>query len=113
MIGKVFADWWNSMADFYLVVRQTEKTVWLQELSWSTCTPPEGEEVDPTWRYAKIDCDENGNPLPEKDQFTGKPAKLIKKRLRNGRLTSRWQGCNHPMCLVENPSKDVFHFYWG
>lgn len=72
-IGLIFRCSWWGMADYYEVVGKTAKSLKLREIKWETCSAEDaGQEPDgdPTYRWTRIVRDKDGNPVPERNQFT-------------------------------------------
>lgn len=113
-IGTILKDSFNGMADFFRVIKTTEKSVTVEELQWETCAPDEPND-DPTYRTARIRLDDKGEPIIKKD-FTGKP--IIKTRRvrynKDGDIylpSFGWSNCAS-VSIVEDIHKK-YEFYWG
>lgn len=72
-IGLIFRCSWWEMADYYEVVGKTAKSLKLREIKWETCSAEDAGQKpdgDPTYRWTRIVRDKEGNPVPERNQFT-------------------------------------------
>ena len=77
-VGQIYKCSWNGMADYYDVIKRTDKTVTLRKLKWEICSAPEGKsDDDPTYRWTHLVRDENGNPIQDDYDFK----KLFQKRI--------------------------------
>lgn len=115
-IGLIFKCSWWGMADYYEVIDKTAKSLKLREIHWSTCSAEEaGQEPDddPTYRWTKIVRDAEGNPVPERNQFTEKEIiKTVRVKTReDGSIYFRspnYDGGSVAVC-----TSDYMHMYWG
>ena len=88
--GMVFRCSWNGMADFYEVVRTTQKSVVLKEIDWTTCSAPAGEEEsDPVHRWAKLKRNADGSFIYVKD-YNGEVRTYTKRLHVNPKTGNMW-----------------------
>ena len=109
-VGTVLMESWNGMAEFYEVIKKTEKSVTVVQLVWDTTTPPENGAVDTAHNWVAIKRDGDGKFVRQvgKNTFT---KKFINVKGENGSVKGiTYNGTWLHIC--ENPLSK-FRFYWG